>query len=46
MTLDAVIANDDELLFKAFLSDPLMHIGRKEARKLFDEMLVASALRY
>jgi hypothetical protein len=24
----------------------LMHIGRKEARKLFDEMLVASALRY
>lgn len=39
MTLDAVIANDDELLFKAFLSDPLMHIGRKEARKLLTKCL-------
>jgi alpha-galactosidase len=46
MTLDAVVENDDGLLFEAFLSDPLMSIGRREARKMFDEMMVASAIRY
>jgi alpha-galactosidase/6-phospho-beta-glucosidase family protein len=46
MTLDAVTESDDGLLFEAFISDPLVNIGRREARKMFDEMLVASAIKY
>ncbi len=46
MTLEAVLAGDDERLFAAFLSDPLMTLSRDRARELFDRMLVACALRY
>ncbi len=46
MVLDAVWAEDDEALFSAFLSDPLMNISRDKARELFDKMLIASALKY
>lgn len=46
MTLDAIYAGDDELLFAAFLSDPLMNISRDNAKELFDKMLKASDLQY
>lgn len=46
MTLDAVYNEDDELLFTAFVSDPLVDIPLSQARALFDEMLKASALAY
>jgi alpha-galactosidase len=46
MTLDAVRAGDDELLFSAFLSDPLMTLSRTRARELFDRMLDACSLKY
>ncbi len=46
MTLEAVLDNNEELLFAAFLSDPLMRISRDKARELFDRMLIASALVY
>jgi alpha-galactosidase len=46
MTLDAVASGDDNLLFQAFLSDPLVRLGHREAKQLFDEMMKASALRY
>ena len=45
MTLEAIWNNDEELLFAAFLSDPLVNISRDKARELFDRMLVASAYR-
>lgn len=45
ITLDAVAAGDDELLFTAFLSDPLVNIARDKARELFDRMLTASELK-
>ncbi len=46
MTLDAVVRDDTELLFSAFLSDPLMNIERDKAAELFEKMLVASKLAY
>lgn len=46
MTLQAIYNNDDDLLFTAFLSDPLMNLSLDKARELFDKMLVASALQY
>lgn len=46
MTLDAIVSNDDEALFKAFLSDPLMRLPRTKARELFDSMLDACRLVY
>ena len=46
MVLQAIWANDEQLLFTAFLSDPLMNISRDKARQLFDRMLVSSALSY
>ncbi len=46
MTLDAVFAEDEELLFAAFLSDPLVSLPLDKARALFDRMLKASALAY
>jgi len=39
MTLEAVSSNDDDLLFIAFLEDPLMTIPVAKARELFKEML-------
>ena len=38
MVLDAVFAGDDDLLFQAFLSDPLMNIGVPQAGELFNKM--------
>lgn len=46
MVLDAVWSGDDQLLFAAFLSDPLMNISFDKARQLFDRMLVSSSLTY
>ncbi|MDX9915122.1 MAG: alpha-galactosidase [Sphaerochaeta sp.] len=46
MTLEAVLADDDERLFGAFLSDPLMTIARNRARELFDRMLAECRLQY
>ena len=46
MTLDAVLEGDDERLFSAFLSDPLMTLSRSRARELFDRMLGACSLKY
>ncbi len=46
MTLDAIVQSDDDLLFSAFLSDPLMTISRDKAKELFDRMLVECALEY
>ncbi|WP_320129761.1 alpha-galactosidase [uncultured Sphaerochaeta sp.] len=46
MTLDALYTNDDQLLFTAFLSDPLMKLPLDKARELFDKMLKASEIRY
>ena len=46
MTLQAIWEKDDELLFTAFLSDPLMNLSRDKARELFDKMLKASELQY
>ena len=44
--LDAILSNDNERLFEAFLTDPLMNLPRDKARELFDKMLVASELKY
>jgi alpha-galactosidase/6-phospho-beta-glucosidase family protein len=46
MTLRAVLANDMDQLFAAFLEDPLMILGRDKARELFDRMLTATQLTY
>jgi len=46
MTLDAIVQSADDLLFSAFLSDPLMTISRDKAKELFDRMLVECALEY
>jgi len=42
MTLEAVYHHDMELLFTAFISDPLMTISIDKARELFGRMLKAS----
>ncbi|MGE4526362.1 MAG: alpha-galactosidase [Sphaerochaeta sp.] len=46
MVLEAIYNNDDNLLFTAFLSDPLMNLSLDKARELFDKMLTSSALQY
>lgn len=46
MVLEAIYNNDDNLLFTAFLSDPLMNLSLDKARELFDKMLASSALQY
>ena len=46
MTLEAVRDENNELLFQAFLQDPLVNIQRDKAKELFDRMLVESAVRY
>ncbi|HZJ88482.1 MAG TPA: alpha-galactosidase [Sphaerochaeta sp.] len=46
MTLQAVLADDEALLFQAFLSDPLMRLSRDRAKELFNRMLIASSLAY
>ncbi len=46
MVLQAVWDKDDDLLFSAFLSDPLMNLSVEKARELFDKMLEASSIKY
>jgi len=46
MTLDALYQDDTDLLFTAFISDPLVNIPIGKARELFDKMLKASQIRY
>jgi alpha-galactosidase len=46
MTLEAIYTQDEELLFTAFLSDPLVNISLDKARELFNKMLEASKLVY
>ncbi len=46
MTLDAVWREDDELLFSAFILDPLVRLPLEKARELFGRMKEASALTY
>lgn len=38
--LNAALAKDKELAFKAFINDPLVMLDLQQARELFDEMLV------
>ncbi len=44
--LDAIWEGDDDLLFSAFLMDPLVSIPVDKARELFERMLVAGRLQY
>lgn len=37
--LEACLKRDKELAFRAFLNDPLVTVGLKDARELFDQML-------
>ena len=46
MTLDAVVSDDDNLLFQAFVSDPLVNIPLSKAHELFGKMLDACKLVY
>lgn len=42
LTLEAIYNNDDEALFEAFISDPLMTLNLKDARGLFEQMIEES----
>lgn len=44
--LDAIWEGNDDLLFSAFLMDPLVSIPVNKARELFERMLVAGRLQY
>lgn len=44
--LNAIWDGDDERLFEAFLTDPLVNLPRDKARELFDKMMIASELKY
>lgn len=46
IVLKAAAENDDELLFQAFMLDPLVNIDIDRGRKLFERMLRDCALRY
>lgn len=46
MTLDAICEQDDELLFRAFVNDPLVTIPLSQAHELFEKMLDACKLEY
>ncbi len=46
MTLDAVCEQNDELLFRAFVNDPLVNIPLSKAHELFGKMLDACKLVY
>ena len=45
-TLKAIYEDDNDLLFSAFIMDPLMKLPIKKARELFDEMLIESKIKY
>ena len=42
LTLEAIYTGDDEALFEAFISDPLMKLNLKDARSLFERMIEES----
>lgn len=44
--LNAVINQDNDKLYEAFMSDALMNLDRQKGKELFDKMLIKSALRY
>lgn len=46
MALDAIWENNDELLFRAFLLDPLVTISKSKAKELFERMLEECKLKY
>lgn len=46
LVLDAMWEGDEQKLFQAFVSDPLVRISLKASRRLFDQMLKASEIRY
>ena len=46
LVLDAMWENDEQKLFQAFVSDPLVRLSLKDARRLFDQMLKVSEIRY
>ena len=45
-TLKAIYEDDNDLLFSAFIMDPLMKLPIKKAKELFDEMLIESKIKY
>ncbi len=46
VALDAIWNKDDDLLFQAFLMDPLMNLPINRARELFERMIEEGSLRY
>ncbi len=46
IALEAIWNGDSNLLFEAFMLDPLMRLAHDNARSLFDRMLKECALRY
>ena len=46
VALDAIWTKDDDLLFQAFLMDPLVNLPVNKARELFDRMTGEGSLRY
>lgn len=46
LTLEAICNNDDEMLFQAFLQDPLMTISVEKARELFNRMNEICKIKY
>ena len=46
IALEAILENDMERLFEAFILDPLVNIPIDKAHELFERMLTSCALRY
>ncbi len=46
VALDAILSGDDEMLFQAFLMDPLVNLPVSRARELFERMIMEGSLRY
>ena len=46
IALEAIWKNDMDLLFQAFIMDPLVNIGIDEAHDLFSRMIENCGLRY
>lgn len=46
LALEAIWNNDMDLLFQAFISDPLVNINVDKARELFTRMIASCGLRY
>ena len=46
IALEAIWNNDMDLLFQAFISDPLVNINVDKAHELFNRMIAVCGLRY